>query len=139
MKTIAILFRSKKGTTNAFAREIGYYLKQKGNNVTVKSIDDYSDELVQNADIVFLGCWTQGMFLMFQHPDREWKQFAKRLPSLEPKKVVLFTTYKVYTGKMFRSMQSYLKDKISTVEAVIKSRNNHLSDQNKQILDTLIA
>ncbi|MFB6342717.1 flavodoxin family protein [Saccharicrinis sp. FJH62] len=138
MKNITILFRSKKGTTNAFAREIGYYLKQKGNNVTVKSIDDYSDELVQKADIVFLGCWTQGMFLMFQHPDREWKQFAKHLPPLKSQKTVLFTTYKVYTGKMFKSMHRHLKDKISSVEATIKSRNNSLSDQNKHILDTLV-
>ena len=138
MMNITILFRSKKGTTNAFAREIGYYLQQKGNNVTIKSIDDYREELVQNADIIFLGCWTQGMFLMFQHPDREWKQFVKHLPPMKTQKIVLFTTYKIYTGKMFRSMQYHLKNKVSNIAAVLKSRNNSLSEMNKQILDTLL-
>ncbi|MFB6316965.1 flavodoxin family protein [Saccharicrinis sp. FJH54] len=135
---ITILFRSKKGTTNAFAREIAYYLKQKGNSVTVKSIDDYSDDLLSGSDYVLLGCWTQGMFLMFQHPDKEWKLFAKRLPSLKNYKVVLFTTYKVYTGVMFKAMRSLHRDKASDILAELKSRNNKLSDENKKILDEII-
>jgi flavodoxin len=127
MKAI-VIYQSKKGTTKKFGEEIRSFLNQ--NNIEAKAIpiQDYNPADLE-ADLVFLGCWTNGMFLMFQHPEKVWSKFADQLPSLDSKKVVLFTTYKVATGVMFKAMKKHVKT--NAVVPELKSRNGLLSDQHK--------
>src|ERR1035437_869504 len=130
MKAI-ILFQSKKGTTKKFGEEISSFLNLKKIEAKVCSVQDFNADDLATADYVFLGCWTNGMFLMFQHPDKAWAKFAEQLPALDGKKVVMFTTYKVATGVMFKSMKKHIKGNFSGPVPELKSRNGLLSDQNK--------
>jgi hypothetical protein len=77
------------------------------------------------------------MFIL-QHPDREWKDFAAKLPSAPDVKVALFTTYKILTGSMFRNMYKQLKGKFASPSLELKSRNGSLSEEDKQALENLI-
>ena len=133
-----ILFHSKKGTTNAFGREIGMYLREKGIETTVKSIDDYDAQTLAEADIVLLGCWTHGLFLIMQHAAKAWQEFAHSLPNMSDKKVGLFTTYKVRTGSMFKNMKKHLGQNAHHIDMEIKSRSNLLSETNRVLIDEWI-
>lgn len=138
MQKAVIYHLSKKGTTKYFGEEIGEYLKSKNIESHVYSIHDYKEEQLSGADIVFLGAWTHGLFIMLQHPDKPWIEFAKILPSLKGKKIALFTTYKLATGGMFRKMEKHLDGKIDQVGMILKSKNDLLHEGHKEEISKFI-
>ena len=137
MKT-SIIYNSHSGTTKAYAEEIGNFLTGQGAECKVSSIDDYDKEFLDLSDLVLLGCWTSGLMIVAQHPDRAWKKFAEELPVIRNKRIALFTTYKIATGSMFRKMGSILKDKIDLPKATLKSRTSQLTDKNRSALEVLL-
>ena len=139
MKKAIIIVNSKTGTTRQYAEEISKYLKLKGLDTQVSSIQTYSKDMLNNVDYVFFGSWTNGLMVVLQHPDREWKDFAVKLPSMPDVKVTLFTTYKILTGSMFRNMVKHLKGKYPMPSLELKSRNGSLSEKDKQELKDFIS
>jgi len=139
MKQAVILYQSKTGITKKYAGEIGAFLSEKGVKTTILPVSDYKAGLTEQADLLFLGCWTAGLMLFLQHPDKVWTDFAQKLPALKGKKAVLFTTYKLATGSMFKNMRKHLGNKGTDLSIELKSRNGKLSPENKQVLTGLIA
>ena len=138
MKTAAIVYHSKTGTTKKYAEEMSKYLKTKGLDTQVTSIQAYREDMLNNVDYVLLGCWTNGLMVILQHPDQEWKDFAAKLPSMPSTKLIFFTTYKILTGSMFSNMYRQLKEKFPNPSLVLKSRNGSLSATDKVQLDSMI-
>ena len=138
MKTAVIIYHSKTGTTRKYAEEIASYLESKGIDVRLSSTQLFKGEILNNADYVFLGCWTNGLMFMLQHPEKAWVDFAAKLPSMPDVKVALFTTYKILTGSMFRNMYKQLKGKFTAPSLELKSRNGFLSAADKENLDSII-
>ncbi len=138
MQKAVIYHLSKKGTTKYFAEEIGEYLMSKNIQSHVYSVHDYKAQQLAGADIVFLGAWTHGLFIMLQHPDKPWVEFAKQLPDLKGKKIALFTTYKLATGSLFRKMEKILGDKIDSVGCILKSKSENMNNEHKNIIRELI-
>lgn len=137
MKAI-IIYDSKTGTTKGLAEEISTYLSEKGIDNQVSPIDNYDEEQLKSADMVLLGAWTQGFFFFAQHPGKEWKTFVNNFPAIHGKNVLMFTTYKLLTGSMFRQMKSSIEDKIDDCQIFIKSRSSRLTELNKQQLEDWI-
>jgi flavodoxin len=139
MKNAAIIVNSKTGTTRRYAEEISKYLQSKGLDTQVTSIQDYNEEMLNNVDYVFFGCWTNGLMVILQHPEKIWVEFAAKLPSKPDVNVALFTTYKILTGSMFRNMYKHLKGKFAAPSLELKSRNGLLSEEDKKALENLIS
>lgn len=138
MKNAIIFYNSKHGTTKKYAEEIGAYLAQKGINFKTFSIAEFTEAVLTEADYLFLGCWTSGLFFFLQHPEKIWKDFAAKLPSKLNSSVALFTTYKLMTGSMFKNMRKeFAFNNDSSTE--FKSRNGLLSDADKLLLDKFIS
>jgi flavodoxin len=133
----SIIYNSHSGTTKGFAETIGEYLGENNIENSVGSIDSYDRDFLRSADLVLLGCWTSGLMIIAQHPDRPWKHFAARLPSIEGKQVALFTTYKIATGSMFRKMEKTLKGKIDKPMALIKAKGRDLTEAHRETLREL--
>ncbi len=138
MKTAVIVYHSKTGTTKKYAEEIASYLESKGVSTRISSIQAFQENLLSESDYVFLGCWTNGLMFILQHPDQEWKDFAAKLPSMPSTKLIFFTTYKFLTGSMFKNMYRPIKEKFSEPSLVLKSRNGLLSTSDKLNLDSMI-
>jgi flavodoxin len=135
----AIIYQSKTGTTKKYAEEIESYLQNKGIEATLISIQEYKDEMIQNIDYLFLGCWTSGLFFFLQHPDKEWVEFAKKLPKTLSPKLALFTTYKLLTGSMYGKMYKHLKGKFQKHAIELKSKYGKLSIDDKSVIDKFIV
>jgi flavodoxin len=139
MKNAIIFYNSKHGTTKRYAEEIGVYLAQKGIGSKTLSISDYSDSALAGVDYLFLGCWTSGLFFFLQHPEKNWKDFAVKLPKPLKAKVALFTTYKMLTGSLFNGMRKELKIGIESSSTELKSRNGLLSQTDKLLIDKFVG
>lgn len=139
MKTAVVTYHSKTGITKYYAKEIAGYLESKGVSTRISSIQAFQENLLDDADYLFLGCWTSGLMIILQHPEKEWVDFAAKLPGMPDVKVALFTTYKLLTGSMFRNMYKQLKGKFATPSLELKSRNGSLSEDDKRALDNIIS
>lgn len=133
-----ILYNSRTGTTERFAEEIGDFLLRQGIDSKVASIFKFSPQDLEGVDIVMLGCWTSGLMITFQRPERTWTEFAGTLPNLRDKKVGLFTTYTLATGSMFREMKKHLRTSSGEITLELKSRNGHLNDDHKEQLSSFL-
>lgn len=138
MKQALIIYHSQTGTTRGLAIDIHNFCKTCGIQSNVIGTDEYSEDALKNADYVFLGCWTHGLMIAFQHPEKAWVEFAQKLPALNNKKIVLFTTYKVATGSMFGKMRKHISCADSDIVLKIKSRNGDLSQGNRQLIGQVI-
>ena len=139
MKSALILYNSKTGTTERFASEIGKIFESNGIQTKICSIFDYDSSNVPPSDYVLLGCWTNGLMLFYQHPERVWVEFSRQLPDLSGKKVGLFTTYLLATGSMFKKMERHIRTDTGTIDLQLKSRNGTLSDSARKDLLRFIA
>lgn len=138
MKKLLITYLSKTGITKKYAGEINKYLAEKGLSTALISIEEFDPVLFKDAEGVLFGCWTHGLMIFLQHPDKPWVQFAKSLPEMKDKKVGMFTTYKLATGSMFKKMKKHLEGKISENQIELKSKKGELSENDKMILDGFI-
>lgn len=138
MPTAVVVYRSATGTTRGLAEEIGAHLESRGVTTAVRSVGDADPASLAGADLVLLGCWTSGLFVVAQHPDEPWMAFVRELPDLGQARVGLFTTYKLATGSMFSRMRAALGDRATRIDLEIKSRDKSLSDAGKQALDRFI-
>ena len=129
-----IVYHSRKGTTRKFAEHIAQKLYNKNVDVITKDIEETTNEDLVNCDILYMGCWTSGRFLFNQKPERLWVNFAEQLPSADNKKTVLFTTYTIKTGTMFRNMKKYITLKGYKVIGSMKSRNGKMDYYSDVIL-----
>lgn len=132
----AVIYNSQKGKTKKYAMEIQAYLKEKKIETTLSTIEEADNNNIENSDVIFLGCWTAGLFLFLQGPEKKWINFAVNLPSLKGKKVILFTTYLLATGSMFANMKKHIDaDKIL---AEMKSKTDTLCEKDKLTIDSII-
>ena len=137
MKAV-IIYNTKTGTTRKYALSIGEYLEENGMDVTVSSVGEYSPEMTEGADYLLLGSWTRGIFFFLQHPGRDWVEFTRELPAGMTSRILLFTTYKVRTGSMFKAMYAHLGENLNYEFIELKSRNGSLSIADRAALDRLI-
>ncbi|HEX2969595.1 MAG TPA: flavodoxin domain-containing protein [Bacteroidales bacterium] len=140
MKNAIIIYKSQTGTTKKFSENIGVFLESCGIKTIVKSIADADPSEIGGYDYIILGCWTNGFLLMFQHPGKEWVEFAEKLDIPDSKKIILVTTYKICTGSMFRNMCRHLRlsENKQTV-CTLKSRDGQLPESQKQLLSEAIC
>ncbi|NJO88007.1 MAG: flavodoxin family protein [Chloroflexia bacterium] len=134
MKQALIVYQSKTGTTKKFGFAIRDFLSTLDVEAKAIPVQNFVNGDAEKADLIFLGCWTSGLFVIFQHPDKKWSEFAQQLPDLKDKKVALFTTYKLLTGSMFKNMKQKLIGKISEFSLTLKAKGIELSDQDKENL-----
>ena len=139
MKKAIIIYQSKKGTTRALSNEIGRFLEIKGINTEVVSLENYDYRDLSLYEYVFLGCWTKGLMVIAQRPDKTWKKFIKSVDIPEKAKVCLFTTYKFATGTMFSQMRKSFNGTTNSTYLKIKSKNGSLSNGNARLIDYYVS
>jgi flavodoxin len=139
MATAAVVYRSATGTTRRLAEEIGAHLESRGVQTRVASVGECDPASLAEADVVLLGCWTSGLFVVAQHPDEPWMAFVRDMPRLDRARVGLFTTYKLATGSMFARMRAATATQSPRIDLELKSRDGHLSDAGRAALDRFVG
>lgn len=130
-----VIYQSKNGTTRRMAEEIAAELKNNQVDVKIGSIREINPNDIENADHLYLGCWTSGMLLFAQKPDKEWRKFVGKIPVGLRKKTTMFTTYKIATGSMFKEMRNKLTYRGLTISNnALKSKTGALNPVQRKII-----
>lgn len=139
MPKAAVVYRSRTGTTRRYAEAIGAHLATRGVETSVVSVADCDLASLADVDYLLLGCWTNGWFVIRQHPDEPWLAFIRDLPRGSRARVALFTTYKLVTGSMFAKMRRALAGHTPEPTLELKSRDGRLSEADRAELDRFLA
>ena len=138
MKKALIIVQSKNSPTKRFGEEIAEFLLYRGLSAELVPIGSFEPKKLEGTDYLLLSGWRNGSLFSRKHPDNEWVTFVKKLPTLEGIKTALFTTYKLFSGGMFRSVKKYLGNKTENLEFAFKSRDGSLSISDKLTLNEFI-
>ena len=121
---IAIVYDSSTGTTANAAQMMGKALEAHGHQCRVQSISVADPADVSEADLICVGSWVKGLFIIRQHPTEGIMQFIEQLGDLSGKKVVVFCTYKLAIGRTLQQMTKAIEGDGANVVAQFKYRGS---------------
>jgi flavodoxin len=107
---IAIVYDSSTGTTAKAAEAMGRILVEQGHQCHVQRIVEADPAVVSQADLICIGSWVKGLFIIRQHPTAATMRFIDQLGNLDGKKSVVFCTYKLAIGSTLRQMAKALEN-----------------------------
>ena len=119
---IAIVYDSSTGTTAKAAQRMGKTLEAHGHQCRVQSVAQADPASVSEADLICVGSWVKGLFIIRQHPTEGTMRFIEQLGNLEGKQTVVFCTYKLAVGSTLRQMAKALEGKGAKVLGQFKYR-----------------
>ena len=89
---VLVLYQSRSGHTRIAAEAIAQAAHDLNNTVNINSISEVRKEIVEVADVLFIGTWVQG-FILFGVKPAGAELWVPALPSLKGKPVGIFCTY----------------------------------------------
>ena len=103
---IAVVYASRTGNTRRAAELIAGAVDARGHQVTVHPVDDLDYKALATADLVILGTWVAGHFVIGQKPG-DARRLAK-VPKLTGKQVAIFMTYAINPGPALAKFERLL-------------------------------
>lgn len=119
---IAIVYDSSTGKTRQAAETMGTIFEGCGYHCKVQSAYDADPAEVAEADLILIGGWVRGFFIVRQHPSSGVLWFIDQLGNLAGKKVVVFCTYMLAAGSTLRQMAKPLEGKGAEIVEQFKFR-----------------
>jgi flavodoxin len=119
---IAIVYDSSTGTTASAAKTMANLFEEAGHACHVQSVFQADPAEVSQADLICVGSWVKGIFVIMQHPTEETMHFIDRLGDLTGKKALVFCTYKLAVGPTLKRMAQGLEQKGAQVVVQFKYR-----------------
>ena len=119
---IEIVYDSSTGTTAAAAEAMSKTLEDLGHECRVQSVNEADLTDVSEADLICVGSWVKGWFIVKQHPTPASLRFIRELGDLEGKSAVVFCTYKIAIGSTLRQMAATLDTNGAKVVGQFKYR-----------------
>lgn len=120
---IAIVYDSSTGTTANAAKAMAQILEEGGHQCQIQPVFQADPDEVSQADLICIGSWVKGLFVILQHPTEETMRFIDRLENLAGKKALVFCTYKLAVGPTLKQMAQRLEQKGAQVVAQFKYRS----------------
>jgi flavodoxin len=134
---IEIVYDSQTGTTAAAAEAMCKKVEALGHQCRVQSVKEASPAEVSQADLICIGTWVKGLFIIMQHPTDGTMQFIDRLDNMTGKKVIVFCTYALAAGSTLRQMAQALEGKGAEVIGQFKYRGSEPSSAFDSLVSTL--
>ncbi len=101
---IAIIYDTHTGTTAGAAEKMAEVVRAAGHECSVANIA-HAEGALNGAKAVVLGAWTEGWFIIRQHPSKPMMKWLEDA-SLTGKPVAVFTTYKLAIGSTLRQLSN---------------------------------
>jgi flavodoxin len=134
---IEIVYDSQTGTTAAAADAMCKKVEALGHQCRVQSVKQADPAEVSQADLICIGTWVKGLFIIMQHPTDGTMEFIDQLDDVTGNKVIVFCTYKLAIGSTLRQMAQALERKGATVVGQFKYRGSEPSSAFDSWVSTL--
>ena len=132
-----VIHESLTGNTRKAAGIIGGLLEAEGLSVTVCPTTAVDFQAVADADLVIVGSWTDGLFIVGQKPARAGR--LSQLPLLAGKRCAVFCTYALDSGKTLEKLSAIMRERGAEVIGGLAIRRNDLEGGSREFVDRLLA
>jgi flavodoxin len=137
MKAI-IIYESLTGNTRKAAELMAPALGARGIDVlAVCPVSDVDLQALSLADVVVVGSWVDGIFVIGQRPARHAKLQA--LPAMAGKKAVVFCTFALNPGKVLDKMTRTIESLGATVLGGLAIRRTQVEAGVEQFADRVAS
>jgi len=133
----ALLVESLTGNTWTAAEMIGDKLQQERWTITGLSKVARPDlASIQQADIVLVGTWTHGLFVVGQAPAAAGN--IANLPTMRGKRAACFLTFALNAGKSIERLSDAVGQTGAEVIGGLEIKRNHLEQHTDLFVDRLL-
>ena len=133
---VAIVYESLTGHTRKAAQLIADGLTAAGSTATVSPVTDVDYQSLAHADLVVVGGWVDGFFVVGQRPGRAGR--LRRLPAVRGKKAIVFCTYALDPGQTLEKMQRIVEERGAEVLGGMAIRRDRLDEGARDLVDRLL-
>lgn len=120
-----VIYESLTGNTRRAAERIGLEMNGAGVSTSVCPITEIDYAGLAAADLVVVGSWTDGLFVVGQRPGRAGRM-ARLLPVIDRKQSVVYCTYALHTGKTLQKLQDLVERRGGDVRGGFAIRRNNV-------------
>ena len=123
---VVVIFQSLTGNTRKASHHLADELRAAGHHAVACPTTDVDLAEHQQADLVVVGGWTDGLFFVAQRPGQAGR--LRHLPALAGKRAVCFATYALDAGKTLEKLIAIVEGLGATVEGGMTIRRDKLAE-----------
>jgi hypothetical protein len=132
---VVVIYESLTGNTRKASHLIVDELRSAGHEAEAYPTGGVDLAQLQQADLVVVGGWTDGLFFVGQRPGRAGR--LRKLPALAGKRAVCFVTYALDAGKTLEKLVAIVEGLGAVVEGGMTIRRDRLADGARQFAERL--
>jgi len=110
-----VAYESQTGHTKQAAQAVAEAVRGLGGEAVVKNVRRVAAEDVQAADVLFVGTWAHGLFVINVHPAGA-KEWVAEFPPLTDKPAGVFCTYLLTPGSLLKQLGKMLEGRGAAVK-----------------------
>lgn len=134
---VVVVYESLTGNTKRAAEAIGAELDRRGVTVAVFPVTDIDYQALAVADLVVMGSWVDGLFVVGQKPGRGFR--LETFPPIDGKRCVVFCTYALNPGKVLDKMTTIMEDRGAEVLGGMSIRRTRIDEGAIEFVDRTVA
>lgn len=134
---MVVIYESLTGNTRRASHLIADELVASGHEAVVCPTTHVDLHALQQADLVVVGGWTDGLFFVGQRPGRAGR--LRGLPALAGKRAVCFVTYALDAGKTLDKLVAIVEGLGAEVEGGMTIRRDRIEEGARQLVSRLDA
>jgi len=131
-----VIYESLTGNTRKAAGLIAAELIAQGVSAVVCPITRIDYQALSQADLVIVGSWTDGVFVVGQRPGRAGR--LRALPVVDGKRALVFCTYALNPGHVLEKMTEILTGRGAEVLGGMAIRRDKLADGSREFVARLL-
>lgn len=131
-----IIYESLTGNTEKASTLIAGQLRAAGVPTTVCPITSVDYQALADADLVIVGTWVDGIFVVGQRPGRGHR--IRRLPVLDHKRCLVFCTYALNPGRTLEKLSRILEGRGANVLGGMTIHRNDLEGGATEFVERLL-
>jgi hypothetical protein len=131
-----VIYESLTGHTRRAGELIAAGLVGAGVRATVCGVTRIDYEALSAADVVIVGSWTDGVFVVGQRPGRAHR--LRALPVIDGKRCVVYCTYAINPGKTLVKLTRIMEERGAEVLGGMAIRRNDLELGAQEFVDRLL-
>lgn len=132
-----VIYESLTGNTAKAAELIGGRLVAEGVATTVVPTTAIDFQALADADLVIVGSWTDGLFVVGQRPAKAGR--LAQLPFITGKTCAVFCTYALDTGKTLEKLSAIMTDRGGDVIGGMAIKRNNLEAGSQDFVDRILG
>jgi flavodoxin len=132
-----VIYESLTGNTAKAAGYIAEALTAEGVATTVCPTTAVDYQAVADADLVIVGSWTDGLFVVGQRPAKAGR--LAQLPFITGKKCAVYCTYALDNGKTLDKLADIMRGRGGDVIGGMAIKRNKLEAGSKELVERILG